>query len=267
MAKRVGLGLALALVTPWPSALALPEPAATAAACLPAQQRQPLDLSAAEPAPPAAPAVAGDYRHLLRPTPAGWPVRDRWCVWIEPPQSEPGSGAGQRERQWAQAIHGALEAWGRELTLALVPDPQQAQVRIWRRRPPLQRLADGRLRASHGRALLSLEQVLRGDQWQIEPQVEVLLSPGQAPAPLQATALHELGHAFGLWAHSDAATDAMAAKPGPVPVLVLSPRDRATLRWLLDQPGRLSTAATRSKNPAAPQSPPPAPSANPALPR
>jgi predicted Zn-dependent protease len=71
----------------------------------------------------------------------------------------------------------------------------------------------------------------------------VLLSPGQAPLPLQATALHELGHAFGLWAHSDQAGDAMAAIPGGRPVLQLSRRDRATMQWLLGQRPRMPAPA------------------------
>jgi predicted Zn-dependent protease len=66
--------------------------------------------------------------------------------------------------------------------------------------------------------------------------VEVLLSPEQRPEAIEATALHELGHAFGLWGHSDEAGDAMAATPGAQPVRQLSPRDRATLRWLDQQP-------------------------------
>jgi predicted Zn-dependent protease len=49
--------------------------------------------------------------------------------------------------------------------------------------------------------------------------------------------LHELGHAFGLWGHSDQPSDAMAAKPGAKPILELSERDQRTLRWLQQQPG------------------------------
>jgi predicted Zn-dependent protease len=55
--------------------------------------------------------------------------------------------------------------------------------------------------------------------------------------------LHELGHAFGLWGHSDQAGDAMAAKPGSIPILELSERDQRTLRWLQQQPG-LSPSTT-----------------------
>jgi predicted Zn-dependent protease len=66
--------------------------------------------------------------------------------------------------------------------------------------------------------------------------VEVLISPGQRLEAIQATALHELGHAFGIWGHSDQAEDAMAVSPGPHPILQLSERDRATVRWLYQQP-------------------------------
>jgi predicted Zn-dependent protease len=70
--------------------------------------------------------------------------------------------------------------------------------------------------------------------------VVVLISPGQRQAAIQATALHELGHAFGLWGHSDNPADAMAAQPGPTPILQLSARDRASLGWLLRQPSRFA---------------------------
>jgi predicted Zn-dependent protease len=73
-------------------------------------------------------------------------------------------------------------------------------------------------------------------QWRLEPSVEVLLSPGQRAEALRATAVHELGHGFGLWGHSPNAADALAATPGPVPVLHPSPGDRATLEWLQRQP-------------------------------
>jgi predicted Zn-dependent protease len=186
---------------------------------------------------------------------------------MEPPgpgigNTGPASAEGQRAIQWQNAVRAALEQWQTLLSITLVEHAEQAQVRLWRRRPPLQRLADGRTRASHGRAVLQLLQVRRGGREQLEPRVEVLLSPGQRALALQATALHELGHAFGLWGHSDDAGDAMAAVPGAMPVLRLSPRDRATMRWLLRQSDRLQTPSARSQSPAAAPRPAQAPTAD-----
>ena len=235
-----------------------PMPSAMDLACNRPDQVRPLVLPAeAQAAEAAAPAPDGsDFRHLLRPTPAGWPIVDHWCVWIEPGNAEPGSAEAQRQAAWTRAIEAALQQWSGLLRISRVSHPEQAQVRLWRRRPPLQRLADGRQRASHGRAVLSLVTVQRQQQWWAEPRIDVLLDPGRAPLPLQATALHELGHAFGLWAHSDHPGDAMAASPGARPVLQLSSRDRATLLWLLRQPNRMPTAATPAETPATAPTPP-----------
>ncbi len=237
----------------------------TGASCSIPDQVRPLQLpSPATTAPtPTPPAPDGqDYRHLLRPTPAGWPVVAHWCVWIEPADAAAGTGEARRQADWLAAVDTALQQWSGLLSISRVSSPEQAQVRVWRRRPPLQRQADGRLRASHGRAVLTLVAALRQQQWWAEPRIDVLLGAGQAPLPLQATALHELGHAFGLWAHSDQAGDAMAAIPGGRPVLQLSRRDRATLLWLQGQSGRMPTPARPAETPATAPAPPKAPTAD-----
>jgi predicted Zn-dependent protease len=230
------LALGLLLASP-ASAAAVSPPAA--APCPPASRVRVLEPEQA-PAPPPAAANPGDYRDRLKPTPLGWPRRHHWCVWVEPPQ---GSGAERVwQRLWLTAVQAALVEWQRHLPITLVEDPGRAQVRLHRLRPPL--LGEGLTRrASHGRALLQLVEVERQGELGREPRVEVLISPGQRPEAMQATALHELGHAFGLWGHSDRSGDAMAAVPGPAPVLVLSERDLATLRWLQAQPALGSPAA------------------------
>ena len=221
-----------------------PPPAPPTAPC--AQERGDEALSLATVLLPVVPPAAGeaspepfrppepDYRHRLQTTPLGWPLQTPWCVWVEPAEATP---AVQGPAQWWQvAVTRALEIWERELPMVRVSDPERAQVRIWRRRPPLGEGADGRARASHGRAILSLHKLGADPGAKVEPRVEVLISPGQRLEAIQATALHELGHAFGLWGHSDQPGDAMAVAPVAQPVLELSPRDRATLRWLYQQP-------------------------------
>jgi predicted Zn-dependent protease len=183
-----------------------------------------------------------DYRRLLATTQHGWPRLDHWCVWIEPPGGAP--SAGIWELRWQAAVDGALASWRQVLPIQLVGDPAFAQVRVRRRRPPLAPDASGRMRASHGRATLTLEAVRRDGDIRLEPVVDVLLSPAQRQSAIQATALHELGHAFGLWGHSDHNSDAMAAIPGAEPVLQLSARDLATLRWLYSQPTRFGQSIT-----------------------
>ncbi len=142
------------------------------------------------------------------------------------------------EQRWHQAVIQAITTWQRDLAITVVAHTEQAQVLVERRRPPILNN-----RASHGRATLQLLEVKRDGPLQLEPRVAVLISPGQSPAAMQANALHELGHAFGLWGHSDQPSDVMAVQPGAQPILELSERDRRTVQWLQQQPG-LRPAAT-----------------------
>lgn len=209
----------------------------------PLQQPRPLPSplpglpAGSPPGPEALPAAASDdYRQVLEPTAAGWPLLVPWCVWVEPSALE--GPAARFDQRWLDSVEAALGQWQGHLRLLRVEDPGRAQVLIRRRRPARFSPAPGIWRASHGRANLSIQEVERQGSWRLEPKVEVLISPDQRREAIEATALHELGHAFGLWGHSPEASDAMAAVPGARPVLELSARDLATLRWLYAQPSR-----------------------------
>jgi hypothetical protein len=227
-------GLALCLGTTPLAAQQEASPACSPATVLevipPPAARPSVDARPPAPPTPTSPLTEGDYRQQLRGTAFGWPRRDQWCVWVEPVTSE--GPAARWDQAWLEAVEAALASWAELVPIQRVTLPEAAQVRILRRRPPLR---SGR--ASHGRAELRLVVVKRDGQRQLEPQVVVHISPGQRPSAMQATALHELGHALGLWGHSEAPGDAMAAVPGATPVLELSTRDRATFLWLQQQPG------------------------------
>ena len=178
--------------------------------------------------PPSLPSPGGpgDYRDQIQTTVAGSPRLSHWCVWIEPGATEP---------RWQPAIEAALRHWQEVLPIVRVQDPAQAQVLVLHRRPPLGN-RDGRQRASHGRTTLTARSVQRVGHWRLEPALVVMVDSTQRQEGIQATALHELGHAFGLWGHSQDPGDGMAAAPGARPVLQLSPRDLSTLKWVYQQP-------------------------------
>ena len=177
---------------------------------------------------------APGYGSRLAISSSGFPVMQRWCVWVQPAESaEP----NRWESRWFGAVDRALDQWSAVLPIIRVNDPERAHVRVERRRPPRRRLADG-WRASNGRSLLQILEVKRQEVWRLEPQVTVMVSPELRSESQQATALHELGHAFGLWAHSLVPSDAMAPVQGASPVLKLSPRDQLTLEWMRLQPTR-----------------------------
>ena len=177
---------------------------------------------------------APGYGSRLAISSAGFPILQRWCVWVQPAESaEP----NRWERRWFGAVDHALDEWSAVLPIIRVDDPERAHVRVERRRPPRRRLADG-WRASNGRSVLKVLEAKRQGVWRLEPQVTVMVSPELRSESQKATALHELGHAFGLWAHSLVPSDAMAPVQGASPVLKLSPRDQLTLEWMRQQPSR-----------------------------
>ena len=177
---------------------------------------------------------APGYGSRLATSSSGFPVLPRWCVWVQPAESaEP----NRWEIRWLGAVDRALDEWSAVLPIIRVDDPDRAHIRVDRRRPPRRRLADGR-RASNGRSVLQVLEVQRQGVWRLEPNVTVMVSPELRSESQQATALHELGHAFGLWAHSLDPSDAMAPVQGASPVLKLSPRDQDTLEWVRQQPSQ-----------------------------
>ena len=186
------------------------------------------------------------YASSIATTSLGPPVLKHWCVWVQPAAATP---VNRWDQRWLDQVSSALNTWGALVPLTLVDNPDQANVLIHRQRPARRQVA-GVWRASNGRTQLQVVDVQRQGRRRLEPLVKVMVSPGLRAEALQATALHELGHAFGLWGHSSVPTDVLAISQGERPVLVPSQRDRLTLAWVLQQTTRFGSTLRKPIEPA-----------------
>ncbi|AHF64042.1 hypothetical protein Syncc8109_1685 [Synechococcus sp. WH 8109] len=190
------------------------------------------------------------YASSIATTSLGLPVLKHWCVWVQPAAATP---ANRWDQRWLDQVSSALTTWGALVPLTLVDNPEQANVLIHRQRPARRQVA-GVWRASNGRTQLQVVDVQRQGRRRLEPLVKVMVSPGMRAEALQATALHELGHAFGLWGHSSVPTDVLAISQGKRPVLVPSQRDRLTLTWVMQQTTRFGSTLRMPIESAEPES-------------
>ena len=186
------------------------------------------------------------YASSIATTSLGPPVLKHWCVWVQPAAATP---ANRWDQRWLDQVSSALTTWRALVPLTLVDNPDQANVLIHRQRPARRQVA-GVWRASNGRTQLQVVDVQRQGRRRLEPLVKVMVSPGLRAEALQATALHELGHAFGLWGHSSVPTDVLAISQGERPVLVPSQRDRLTLAWVMQQTTRFGSTLRKPIEPA-----------------
>jgi predicted Zn-dependent protease len=175
-------------------------------------------------------AAGDDYFDRLQPTPVGA------LVWQQFPISariDLGGTNDRRAAAWQQAVEQAIADWSP--TLPLVQTTAAADITIRRASLPLRRLGDGKLApvrfADTRFEFYNQDGILRH-------RMVITLSPNQADRSLLSGARHELGHALGIWGHSDRPTDVMYSSQVAQPPQI-SNRDRATLRKVYEQSTRL----------------------------
>lgn len=249
----------------------------TAIAQLPKPDADPDFPLKAHPLPPALAAwtdsKAGDYFDQIETVPVGYLVWSQFpvTVYVQPPTpTELASPfTAQRSQTWMKAVTQAMQEWHRYIPLALVTQADEADIVVLRSPPPLtfevspdlkqgrasgqsQReprptLQLGRVRSAVTSYKVSVKGSLKdaASKPMLVHRCTIQLRPDQAPSYLQAAARHELGHALGLWGHSQAQTDVMYFSQVREPP-ALSSRDLNTLKRVYEQPTRLGSALVES---------------------
>jgi predicted Zn-dependent protease len=178
-------------------------------------------------------ATGDDYFDQLTTTPVGA------LIWTEFPVKVAIDLAGSRaprETVWLQSVRQAIADWQPYLPLVETTDLATANMIVRRASVPIQRGKDGKLQRIR---LAETRFVFLADATQrLRQKMTIVLSPNQADAALVVGARHELGHALGIWGHSDRQTDVMYFSQVSQPVGI-SDRDLQTLKRVYAQPTRL----------------------------
>jgi predicted Zn-dependent protease len=199
-------------------------------------------------------ANAGDYFARIQSTNAGSLVWSEFPIKVyldRPNNPQDISASDRRFIQWVKAVEEAIQEWTVYLPIVEIPQAELADIVIKREKPPLGVQIDpesGKVERFRARsAQTRYEFYIREDNPPVLlHRMSVAIDPGLSEQSIRSATRHELGHALGIWGHSQAQTDVMYYSQVRTPPAI-SPRDINTLIKVYQQPTRLGFSVTSNQ--------------------
>lgn len=190
-----------------------------------------------------------DYFSEVKATSVGYLI---WSevpikVYLQRPDNPDDASASTRQfLQWVAVVEKALGEWNLYLPLVEVNQPELADITIERSPPPIGvtlnpetgQFEFPRARSAQTRYNFYLKP---GTPSHLSHRMMIQIKPGLSNESILSAARHELGHALGIWGHSQIETDALyfsQVRNSPP----ISSRDINTLKKVYQQPTRLGWA-------------------------
>jgi len=210
----------------------------------------------------------GDYFDLVETTPVGYLVWSQFPikVYFEQSQTLQEQSAPEqtaqsvRAQQWEDAIRKAIAEWHKYLPLQIVTAPESADILIGRSE------VSRKVKLNPETGLFDIPRTITAQtsyefylQAESEPskstqklkpkrlahRMSLKISPDLSAIATVSAARHELGHALGIWGHSDLESDALYfSQVRNTPKI--SPRDINTLKKIYQQPSKLGWQVSES---------------------
>ena len=185
-----------------------------------------------------------DYFDQIESTPLGYLVWSQFPlkIYIQQPDKFSNSAADRRYQEWVAAVRKAIAEWNIYLPLQEISQLEQADITVLRSQPQ----REAKLNPDTGlydipravTAETTYEFYIQQNPAIIAHKMKVEISPSYAGISLLATIRHELGHALGIWGHSENEHDALYFSQVKDPPKI-SPRDINTLKKIYQQPTKL----------------------------